>query len=211
MAIKVDGDHTTRSRPARIVTVCVAGRPVAQERHNENRVELVSAVVHHIRKRPDWDPIDAVLFPAGYFRLASWFGPLAAAEREELLAEAESLQVCRAAAGKLSRRSPGCLVVAGVDTNKPNWGWRGDQLVVAYNAGGLAGVARKIFPVNGDTDGDGRAPYLLFEQDADGPGRIVRLANGDNAVLSACYDAFVFCELAVGPTWSDPLGVIHLK
>ncbi len=85
MVIKVDDDRATRSRPARIVTVCVAGRPVAQERHNESRVELVSAVARQIRKRPDWDAINAVLFPAGHFRLRGWFGPLDGMERDALV------------------------------------------------------------------------------------------------------------------------------
>ncbi len=65
--------------------------------------------------------------------------------------------------------------------------------MVAYDAQGPAAIARKIFPLRADTDA--QAAYLPFEQDADDPGRIVRLPNGDNAVLSACYDAFAFCEL----------------
>ena len=194
-----------RSRPARIVTVCVAGHPPSQQRFNTNRIELLSKVVHEIRRRPELDPIDAVLFPAGYFRLSQWFGALSDPERFDAISSELLAEACEHAAGRLFKRSPGCLVVVGIDTNRPasTWhgcGWRGDQLVAAFDADGAVGIARKIFPVSQDTDGWGRAPYLLFTDDALSGARFVELPNGDTALLSACYDAFVHTELVLGPT-----------
>jgi hypothetical protein len=178
----------------------VAGQPARHVRQNENRQELIAAVIHHIRTRPQWDPLDAVLFPAGFFRLDDWFGPLSPEERWEQLDWSGELDVCRSAARKLSWRSPGCLVVAGFDTNCSPQRWRGDQMVAAYDASGLVALTRKIFPVDGDTNGWGRSPYLLFAADAEARTRIIELPNGERAILSACYDAFVFSELAIGPT-----------
>ncbi|MEO6339246.1 MAG: hypothetical protein ABIO39_04325 [Caulobacteraceae bacterium] len=200
MVATAAGARARRSRPARVVTVCVAGRPAFQPRFNENRIELISAVVRRIRDHPDWDPIDALLFPAGFFRLSGWYGPLSNSQRLELLDEATELDVCRVSARKLSRRSPGCLVVVGVDTGRSPQRWRGDQLVAAYDSSGPLKLARKIFPVDGDTNGNTKPPYLLFETDAEANARTLRLANGDHAILSACYDGFVFGELAIGPT-----------
>ena len=188
-----------RSRAARVVSICVAGRPTTQERFNVNRLELVSKVAREIGRR-GWETLDAVVFPAGYFRLSTWFGPLATSERIERLDEEEIVEVCRGAAHQLRARSPGCLIVVGVDTNKSPDGWRGDQLAIAVDGGGVVGLARKIFPVAQDTDGWDHAPYLLFAHDIDSPERFVRLANGEEALLSACYDAFALAELAIGPT-----------
>lgn len=98
--------RTQRSRPARIVSVCVAGRPVTQERHNENRAELVSWVVRQIRKRDGWGELDAVLFPAGFFRLQTSFGPLSAPERQEALSEAPGVDITSTARPSVGARRP---------------------------------------------------------------------------------------------------------
>jgi len=171
-----------------------------QARQNQNRAELVAAVVRRIRGQPSWDPIDAVLFPAGFFRLCGWFGPLPADDRLDLANASAELDVCTVAARKLGRRSPGCLIVAGVDTGNSPLRWRGDQMIAAFDATGMIRLARKIFPVDGDTNSHTKPPYLLFRADTNADDRTVRLPNGELAILSACYDAFVFSELAIGPT-----------
>ena len=189
-----------RSRPARVVSVCLAGHPITQKRFNSNRLELVNKVAREVH-RQGWKALDVILFPAGYVRLADWLGPSSHYERVARLETEELSDVCRAAAYRLRTGSPGCLIAVGLDTNKPPSGWRGDQLVVAFDRGGVVGIARKIFPVVQDTDGWGRAPYLLFDADFDSSRRFVTLPNGEHALLSACYDAFALAELAVGPTF----------
>jgi hypothetical protein len=69
--------------------------------------------------------------------------------------------------------------------------WRGDVIV---------GSARKLFASPKDTALRKKRPYLIFDRDADDPARIIALPNGGTAVLLVCYDAFVFSELARGPT-----------
>lgn len=188
-----------RSRPARIVSVCVAGHPITQERFNANRLKFVSKVAREVHRR-GWQALDVIVFPAGYVRVTDWLGPLSYCERVARLEAEELADVCRGAAHRLRTGSPGCLIAVGIDTNKSPSGWRGDQLVVAFDRHGVVGLARKIFPVVQDTDGWGRAPYLLFNADFDSPRRFVTLPNGERALLSACYDAFALAELAIGPT-----------
>jgi len=185
--------------PARIAAVCVTGRPCTQARFNEQRLELIALVVREISRR-GWTELDALLFPAGFLRSDAWFGPLHPLDREHELDASDFADALRFAARRLDRRSPGCQIIVGLDSRKPNWGFRGDQLVVAFNALGVTGSARKIFPVDGDTHGWGRAPYLLFEHDPGDERRVIRLANGAEALLSVCYDAFVLSELQIGPT-----------
>lgn len=197
MVTKRVGGRTSRSRPARIASVCVAGRPVRRLSQNESRIELLSKVVREIARR-GWSDLDALLFPAGYFKLDAWLGPQAPDVRHSMLQLSDELSVCRAAAKKLQRRSPGCLVVVGVDGTKPDRVWSGDQLVVAFSPDEPVGWARKVFASDMDTNGEERRPYLLFRDDFDDPNRFVTLANGDVACLSACYDAFAFSELATG-------------
>ena len=96
--------------------------------------------------------------------------------------------------------SPGCLVVVGSDGTPPDRDWGGNQLVVSFSPDEPVGWARKVFASDRDTNGDGRHPYLLFEDDFGDPNRFVTLANGEVACLNACYVAVAFSELATGPT-----------
>ena len=189
----------TRPKPARIVAVCVSGRPASRESSNAARFELMALIAREISRRK-WRDLDAVLFPAGFIWSDVWFGPLHTLERYEALDSGDVGDAGRSMARKLSRRSPGCHVIVGIDTRKPNYGFRGDQLVAAFDHLGATGTARKIFPVDGDTNGWGRAPYLLFDDDPGDPARIIALPSGAQALLSVCYDAFVLAELEIGPT-----------
>ena len=187
------------TRGARVVAVCVTGRPCARVQYNPIRYELLAHIVREIRRRR-WANLDAVLFPAGFLRSDDWLGPLPSWAREQLLDETDLGSVCRFAARRLSWSSPGCHIVVGIDSRKPNWGFRGDQMLVAFDEFGVTASARKIFPSDGDTHGWGRAPLLLFDHDPDDPRRILPLASGRKALLSVCYDAFALAELQIGPT-----------
>lgn len=183
----------------RIVSVCIEGKPSESPRDNERRVALLAKVIRVIR-RVGWSELDAVLFPAGYFRFRSWLGPELTANREAKLSEADFTRGCQRSAKRLAKTSAGCLIVVGVDTRGPKQRWSGDQLMVAYGESGVVGSARKFFTVDGDTSGDERPPYLVFAADAEDAHRIVRLPNGTRAALDVCYDVFVHAELALGPT-----------
>ena len=134
-----------RLRPARIVSVCIAGHPITQERFNTNRLELVSKVARELYRR-GWEDLDAILFPAGYVRLVGWLGPLSHGDRIARIEAGELSDVCRGAVHRLRVGSPDCLIAVGIDTNKPPSGWRGDQLVVAFSRDGAVGLAPQNLP-----------------------------------------------------------------
>jgi hypothetical protein len=184
----------------KIASVCVLGNPAQQSRSTRHRLKLVERVVSALIKRRGWGDLDALLFPAGFIRSSDWFGPLSSRQREKRFSRSDWGQACRTASHNLSASSPGCVVVVGVDTGKPNRYWRGDQMIVAFDASGPVAWARKIFPVSSDTDEGWRCPILLFEQDFADERRFFQLPSGEIAVLSVCYDAFVYRELVKGPT-----------
>lgn len=126
---------------------------------------------------------------------------MAPADRRAVLDQSFVGDVARVAASKLNEGSPGCALVLGIDTHRYQpWGFRGDQAAAAFNVGGCIAVTRKVFPVDGDTNGWGRTEYLLDRQDAGGDERFIPLANGEWAMIGVCYDAFAMSELALGPS-----------
>jgi hypothetical protein len=145
-----------------------------------------------------WADIDAVLFPAGYFRLELALGPLDAAERADALDRSTIGKRCRRAAERLASAC-GAILVVGVDTEPYEPGFSGDQMMVAWNGDEVVATARKMFPSEGDTRTTKKAPLLLYPDDYGDRARWVPLKRG-SGLLAVCYDAFVFAELAIGPT-----------
>jgi hypothetical protein len=105
-----------------------------------------------------------------------------------------------AAAYRLDAAHPGALIVVGIDSVPYSSSDHGDQLCVAFSSFGLVGIGRKVWPVDGDTNWDGRPPAVCYPADFSSPQRIVTLANGSRALLCACYDVFGVAEAIVGPT-----------
>jgi hypothetical protein len=61
------------TRAPRIVTVCVHGT-IARQRDTPERLALLQEVIDAALSYPDWPPIDAILFPGGFFRLKERLG-----------------------------------------------------------------------------------------------------------------------------------------
>ena len=57
------------SRNSRIVTVCLPGRSLKRSRANKKRARWLEIITRKIAEQSSWKPIDAVLLPAGFFRL----------------------------------------------------------------------------------------------------------------------------------------------
>jgi hypothetical protein len=192
----------TPSRPSRlrIASAHVLGRPPKRLDRNAERARLLACIVETICRAPEWAPLDALLLPAGFFRLDAQLGAHDADRRAELLLVSEVGGACLAAATRLGGGTGGLLVV-GADT-LPYAGFSGDQFMAAWSSAGVVGSARKLFPSHGDTWPKKGLPYLLYDRDADDAARLIRLPSGGQALLCLCYDAFAFSELARGPTGS---------
>jgi hypothetical protein len=143
-------------------------------------LKWLNEIALHIDAR--WTGLDAVLLPGGFLYLAHYVGNLVYAERVRRLDDLA--RVVDAVA--CLNRSPGAVIVAGVDSDGPNDDVGGDQLCVAWNGVGVVGVGRKIFPVRGNEADD----LICYVEDFSASSRIVTLRNGYKAILCACYDGY---------------------
>lgn len=177
-------------RSPRIVTFCPIGGPARPRSRGRRRVSLLRQAVMELRRRDHWAPVDALLFPGGFFRSSTFVGDRPHAERIQLLERERFLQgamdICRA---ELDKFTPGAALVFGVDTNHPSSELHGDQLTVACRSRGIVAIGRKIFPTTKDTQ-PGRPCFVPADIDYSGSSRFLTLPNGSQALLCACYDAF---------------------
>ncbi len=187
------------TRPPRIATVCVLGDRAQRSTINHRRYELMKLVIDALVSRSDWQPLDAVIFPGGHFLSTTYIGHLSYDERKSVIEQDRTGEVCQWAASQLDKVSPGALLITGIDSvgrGPQDWG---DQLCVAFSGDGVAGIGRKIFPTNNESNGSIR-PIICYSGDYDTEHRIVILPNGSKALLASCYDAFGLAEYIVGPT-----------
>lgn len=185
---------------SRVASVSILGCRATRYQTTRARLDFLIRVSRAIRQK-GWASLQAVVWPAGYLRSSDWLAPLDPATRRAVIDDSEIGDVVRVAARKLDATSPGCILVVGLDTNR--WlpmGFGGDQAATVFNVGGCIGLTRKMFPVNGDTNGSRRSPYLLDYQDAAGGDRFIPLSNGRWSMIGVCYDAFALAEQARGPT-----------
>jgi hypothetical protein len=187
-------------RLPRVVTVCVLGRKPKRPKHNSRSIRLLGRVVDAIISRVDWHPIDAIVFPGGFFRSPVYIGNQSHSERVAALEALDFGQAVMAAAYRLDGALPGALLVVGIDSVPYSTDDHGDQMCVAFSPYGVIGIGRKVWPADGDTNWDGRPPVVCYPADFASPHRIVTLANGSRALLCACYNVFGVAEAIVGPT-----------
>lgn len=187
-------------RSPRVVTVCVLGRTTKHPKHNGRSIRLLDQVVDAVISRVDWHPIDAMVFPGGFFRSPVYVGNRSHSERAAALEATDFGQAVMGAAYRLDAARPGALIVVGIDSVPYSSDDHGDQLCVAFSPYGIVGIGRKVWPADGDTNGDGRPPVVCYPADFGSPHRIATLANGSRALLCACYDVFGVAEAIVGPT-----------
>jgi len=187
-------------RPPRIVTVCVLGRKLKHPKHNARSIRLLGQVVDAVIGRVDWHPVDAMVFPGGFFRSPVYVGNQSPSERAAALESTDFGQAVMAATYRLDAAHPGALIVVGIDSVPYSSNDHGDQMCVAFSPYGVIGIGRKVWPADGDTNWDGRPPVVCYPADFGSPYRIVTLANGSRALLCACYDVFGVAEAIVGPT-----------
>ena len=187
-----------RAQIARVASVNVLGRPPKRTKSMGERMKLLNEVIDALGGRWADRDLDAVLFPAGFFKIDGQFGPVDSQDRARWLETSELGPACMSVAERLAIERCG-LLVTGIDT-RPARGFSGDQLMVAWSPDGVAGVARKLFPSDGDTNESDGPAYLLFEQDFIDWSRVVKTPTGNTALLCDCYDAFALAEMAIGPT-----------
>lgn len=170
----------------RIVSVCVSGATAEHASQNVGRLQLIRAVAEEVNAH--WENLDAVIFPGVFLRSAGTVGSLAFTGRVEVLDRSDLVDPLIEAASVLSK-SPDALIVSGIGGPVYPNGSAGDQLCVAWNGEGVAGIGRKIFPVSAEAD-----RFVCFESDFLAKERVVPLPSGRTAILCTCYDMFGVAE-----------------
>ncbi len=184
------GFHKRNQPSLCLVTVCVRGRPIKEKRSNKQSLKLLTQNANLINQW--WDKLDAVVFPGGFLFLGESIGHLCYKDRIQKLSDAGFVDPIKEAVKALSR-SPGALIIVGVDGRDLRNGDSGDQLCVAIDKDGIVGIGRKVFPTDGEAD-----TMLCYDTDFVDGHRIVPLASGRKAVLSACYDMFGIADCGSG-------------
>ena len=100
-------------RPPRVVTVCVLGRKPSRVDRNAHASSLLNQVVDAVISRVDWHPVDAIVFPGGFFRSPLYVGNRSHSERAAALEATDFGQAVMAAAYRLDAAVPGALIVVG--------------------------------------------------------------------------------------------------
>jgi hypothetical protein len=186
-----------RESSPRIVSVCVTGNHAKRAGQNAKRLIVMRTAASAISEAIDFDRLDAVVFPAGFFRLRRSLGHLPGPDRMRRLDASKIGRAAREACVLLEPRSPGVKLVVGVDSwAKVQWEV-GDQFAVASDAAGTIGLARKIFPSIGDTV-DAPRPTVPRLADYGAPERFIDLPSGHRAVLCACYDLLGLADHSPG-------------
>jgi hypothetical protein len=176
-------------RPARIVSVCVSGKPLRKRWQWSARRSLVRQVVSTLLTCDGVHPLDAVLFPAGFAGHRFPIGSLATAQRRAALRTEGFSSTMVRAAKRLAVRSPGVVLVVGSDLLRPKRKRPPEQLCIAFDQRGILAIVAKIFPTGSDTR-HARRRMITWLGDYDARARLVTLPNGQRALIAACYDVF---------------------
>jgi hypothetical protein len=172
-----------------VVSVAVLGHSARPPPIARRRGPLLIRIVEAVSGHADWPAVDAISLPGGFLRLRKPIGSLGEHDRRSALLATKAAGLCAEISHALDQRHPGTVLVVGIDTDPWSRKIGGDQLVTAWQAGALVGLARKTFPSDGDTNGK-QPPYPLFDLDFASRSRFVTLRSGHRALLLGCYDAF---------------------
>jgi hypothetical protein len=99
-----------------IVTLCVRGKPPKSPAKNEERLRLLRRALRELANCSDWLPIDAIILPAGYFRITRYTGKLMPTKRRRHLAREPIVKAAIGALSVLERHSPSTQLVFGIDS-----------------------------------------------------------------------------------------------
>jgi hypothetical protein len=186
-------------RSPRLATLCVRGRAANEPAMNKRRLALLQHAVLQLAEFTNWAPLDALVLPAGYFRIRRYLGPRDHASRIKALSREPFLTAIVDFCTTLEADHPGILIIVGVDSDGPSRAVMGDQFGLAVSAAGIVGLARKVFPTASDTSPHRRC-YIPAAEDFVAASRYIVLPSGNKAVLCACYDMFGLAESAAEPT-----------
>lgn len=218
MILDYDCEPVPAAEPPKssVITVCVRGRDRYPMYRMNDRILLLDRLIDALVRRADWQDIDAVLLPGGFFRIHSPIGRLTTKARVAALSRLDAGLAGAAASRLLAEHWPGVTLILGIDSEPIDRRRAGDQLVAAWRDGELVALTRKAWPVASETAGS-EPKVWVAPSDADDEYRNLILRSGRRALLLACYDGFAvravqerrFADLAALRFISDTAGRIR--
>jgi hypothetical protein len=175
-------------RSPRLATLCLQGNTANSTKDNPERSTILNEAIARLYNHRDWHPLDALVLPGGYFRLSRTLGALSFEERKQQVEREHFASVVRACLARLRSRSPKMRLLVGVMATARHKAERTEQACIAFDATGVIGLARKIFPTSAETVGRRYMSPCL--DDFAAKERFVALPNGSVALLNSCYDMF---------------------
>jgi hypothetical protein len=107
-------------RSPRLVTLCVRGRSASEPAMNKRRLALLQQSILQLAEFTNWAPLDALVLPAGYFRIRRYLGDLTHSARLKALARERSLAAVIECCATLEADHPGILIIFGMDSHAPS-------------------------------------------------------------------------------------------
>lgn len=183
-------------RSPRLATLCVHGDTAASTRHNHERVELLKELVRVLKEHRAWHPLDAILLPGGFFWLSKALGAADFGRRSTFIGQERFSAAVIRALTELHALSPCVKLVTGVMARPRSKSERVEQACIAFDRGGIVGLARKMFPTHAESRGRRFMSPVMSDYNASE--RFVDLPNGSIAALHSCYDLFGTADIGTG-------------
>lgn len=175
-------------RSPRLATLCLQGDTTNSTKGNAGRITILGEVIARLCDQSDWHPLDAILLPGGYFHLSRTLGTRPFEQRKRRIESERFVMAIRENLARLQPLSPKVRLVLGVMATPRHKADRTEQACLAFDATGVIGIARKMFPTSAEMSG--RRYMSPCVDDFSARERFIDLPNGSRALLNSCYDMF---------------------
>lgn len=183
------------NRSPRLATLCLQGGTTDSTHDNKARISVLEEAIDRV-VASIWHPLDAIVLPGGYFRLSHTLGTLPFPQRKLLIEREWFASALNRLLRKLQGTSDNARLIFGVTARPRHRAERTEQACIAFDASGVIGVARKMFPTSAESRG--RRYMSPCIDDYTSKKRFVSLPNGSVAMLNSCYDLFGAADTARG-------------
>lgn len=183
-------------RSPRVAALCLQGSPVRDGEQNDDRASLVTAVAKMLHEHPDLHPLDALVFPGGFFWIEGHLSRSSMERRRRYLEQQAVVLAISDTLWALEHLSPGLQLVCGARLATDGSEGRLDDVSFGFGHDGLRAETRWLRP-------RGRHQRCLIDDEYRLTDRFLPLPNGSVALLSPAYDLL---EVSAGPAANKAQG-----
>jgi hypothetical protein len=184
------------NRSPRVAALCLQGSPVRDGEQNDDRARLVTAVAKMLHEHPELHPLDALVFPGGFFWIEGHLSRSSLERRRRHLEQQAVVLAITDTLWALEHLSPGLQLVCGARLATDSSEGRLDDVSFGFGHDGLRAETRWLRP-------RGRHQRCLIDDEYRLTDRFLPLPNGSVALLSPAYDLL---EVSAGPAANKAQG-----